>query len=140
MRNLSGSTMEVHIAAQSNAFEMGVLQKGKDTNLVCPECSGSLVQFTEDRIVRYRCHTGHAYSDDALLASVAKGVEENMWKVVRGLEEAIILLEQSARQFELAGKDEAASVFYQKAIETHKQSQPSANTSLTTTRSARISG
>ncbi|MDB5251453.1 MAG: chemotaxis protein CheB [Flaviaesturariibacter sp.] len=115
--------MEVHIAAQDNAFEMGVLQKGKDTNLVCPECSGALVKFTEDKIVRYRCHTGHAYSDNALLASVTKGIEENMWKAVRGLEEAIILLEQTARQFEVAGKEEAANIFFSKALETHKQSQ-----------------
>lgn len=115
--------MEVHIARQDNAFEMGVINQGDKTVLTCPECSGSLVKFTEGKIIRYRCHTGHAYSENALLASVTKSVEEDLWKVVRGLEEAIILLEQSARQFELAGKDKQAQIFYQKAIEMHKKSQ-----------------
>lgn len=115
--------MEVHIAAQDNAFEMGVLREGKFTPLVCPECSGSLVEFNEGKLVRYRCHTGHGYSETSLLASITKAMEENLWKVVRGMEEAIILLQQSARQFELAGKDDPASIFYKKAMAIHKQAQ-----------------
>jgi two-component system chemotaxis response regulator CheB len=71
--------------------------------------------------VRYRCHTGHAFTDSALLAGVTKTVEENLWKTIRGLEEAIMILEQSARQFEMAGKNETASLFYQKAKESHNQ-------------------
>lgn len=115
--------MEVHIAAQHHAFEMGVLQKGDHTPLTCPECSGGLVRFTEGKIIRYRCHTGHGFTESALLAGVTKAIEENLWKVVRGQEEAIILLEQAARQFELGGKDNLASIFYRKALDTHKQVQ-----------------
>jgi two-component system chemotaxis response regulator CheB len=112
---------EVHIAAQDNAFEMGILEKGALSPLTCPECQGALARFTEGRIVRYRCHTGHAFTDSALLAGVTKTVEENLWKTIRGLEEAIMILEQSARQFEMAGKNETASLFYQKAKESHNQ-------------------
>ncbi|MDB5197958.1 MAG: chemotaxis protein CheB [Flaviaesturariibacter sp.] len=115
--------MEVLIAAQDNAFEMGVLQKGENTNLTCPECSGALVKFTEGKIKRYRCHTGHGFTENALLAGVTKSLEDDLWKVVRGMEEAIILLEAMARQYELEGQDEPASLFYKKALDTHKQSQ-----------------
>jgi two-component system, chemotaxis family, protein-glutamate methylesterase/glutaminase len=113
---------EVNIASQDNAFEMGILDKGPLTPLTCPECSGTLVKFTEGKLVRYRCHTGHGFTDSALLAGVTKAVEENLWKTVRGLEEAIIILEQSARTYEADGKDEMATMFYQKAKEIHRQS------------------
>jgi two-component system chemotaxis response regulator CheB len=113
--------MEINIASHDNAFDMGLLEKGPFTPLTCPECNGALVLFTEGRIVRYRCHTGHAFTDSSLLAGVTKAVEENLWKTVRALEEAIIILQQSARQFEQAGKEETAALFYQKAKETHEQ-------------------
>lgn len=115
--------LEITIASQDNAFDMGLMEKGPYTPLTCPECNGALVQFTEGRIVRYRCHTGHAFTDSALLAGVTKAVEENLWKTVRGLEEVIMILQQSARQFEEAGKEEVAALFYRKAKETHEQAQ-----------------
>jgi two-component system, chemotaxis family, protein-glutamate methylesterase/glutaminase len=115
--------MEVHIARQDNAFEMRVLEKGEATHLVCPECSGSLVRINEGKIIRYRCHTGHGYSDNALLASVTKGIEENLWRSVRGLEEAIIILEQSAQKFEAIGNANEADIFYKKALDAHRQAQ-----------------
>lgn len=114
---------EVNIAAQDNAFEMGVLEKGDLTPLTCPECSGAMVQFTEGKIIRYRCHTGHGFTDSALLAGVTKAVEENLWKCLRGLEEAIIILEKTARQYEQSGKEEAAGMFYRKAKETHHRAR-----------------
>lgn len=115
--------MEINIASQDNAFDMGIMEKGPFTPFTCPECSGALVEFTEGKIVRYRCHTGHAFTDSSLLAGVTKAVEESLWKTVRGLEEAVMILQQSARQFEHAGKEDVAAVFYQKAKETHEQSQ-----------------
>lgn len=115
--------MEINIAAQDNAFDMGLLEEGPFTPLTCPECNGALVQFTEGKIMRYRCHTGHAFTDSALLAGVTKSVEESLWKTVRALEEAILILQQSARQFEKAGKEETAALFYRKAKATHEQAQ-----------------
>jgi two-component system chemotaxis response regulator CheB len=110
---------EVNIAAQDNSFEMGILNKGALTPLTCPECHGALVQFTEGKIIRYRCHTGHGFTDSALLAGVTKSVEESLWQTVKSLEEAIMILEQTARQFENEGNQTTAKLFYRKARETH---------------------
>ena len=110
---------EVNIAAQDNSFEMGILNKGALTPLTCPECHGALVQFTEGKIIRYRCHTGHGFTDSALLAGVTKSVEESLWQTVKSLEEAIMILEQTARQFETDGNQTTAKLFYGKARETH---------------------
>ncbi|WP_460977622.1 chemotaxis protein CheB [Spirosoma knui] len=113
---------EVHIAAQQNAFEMGVLGMGQLTPLTCPECHGALVSFKEGKLIRYRCHTGHAYTASTLLAEVTKTVEDAFWSTIRGLEESIILLEQSAKLFTEAGDTEAADQFYRKATETRERS------------------
>jgi two-component system chemotaxis response regulator CheB len=115
--------MEISIAAQDNSFEMGLLKKGALTALTCPECNGALVKFNEGKIVRFRCHTGHAFTDSALLAGVTKSIEENLWKSVKGLEEAVMILEQTANQFEKAGKKDTAKLFSRKAAETEKRSQ-----------------
>jgi two-component system chemotaxis response regulator CheB len=112
---------EVNIAAQVNAFEMGILNLGDLTPLTCPECNGALVSIKEGKLIRYRCHTGHSYTASTLLADVTTTVEESFWKAVRSLEETVILLEQSARQFAEGGNETAAKQFQQKAVETRER-------------------
>ncbi|GAB3018001.1 chemotaxis protein CheB [Spirosoma pulveris] len=65
---------EVLIASQKNAFEMGILDMGDLSPFTCPECAGVLVRFREGKLIRYRCHTGHAYTAGALLAEVDKSI------------------------------------------------------------------
>lgn len=115
--------LEINIASQDNAYDMGVFKKAPLTPFTCPECNGALVEFTEGKIVRYRCHTGHAFTESALLAGVLKDAEENLWRTVRGLEEAMMILERAARQFAQGGKEETATLFYQKARKIHDQSE-----------------
>lgn len=109
---------EVNIAAQDSAFELGILDMGQLTPLTCPECNGTLVSIKEGKIIRYRCHTGHAFTASTLLAETTKVVEESFWKAVRSLEETVILLEQSGRHFAEGGNQEAAEQFFEKARET----------------------
>ncbi|WP_460983400.1 chemotaxis protein CheB [Spirosoma fluminis] len=123
MDELERMQTEVQIASQLNAFEKGILDMGELTPLTCPECHGALVSFKEGKLIRYRCHTGHAYTASALLSEVTKTVEDMFWGTIRGLEETIILLEQSAKVFAEAGDDEAANEFTRKAAETRERSR-----------------
>lgn len=102
---------EVGIAAEENGFEMGILDMAEPTHYTCPECSGSLVEIREGNIKRYRCHTGHAFSKESLLAGAAKTVEDSMWQTIRGLEEVIMMMEDSATQFREAGNPLKAQAF-----------------------------
>jgi len=99
---------EVEIAAQKNAFDMGIQKMGEPTALTCPECHGALTQLKEGKLVRYRCHTGHSFTASSLLTEVSKSVEESLWNAVRGLEEAVILLEQKRISLEDSGYEEEA--------------------------------
>ena len=114
---------EVNIAAQDNAFDLGVLEMGELTPLTCPECNGALVSIREGKLIRYRCHTGHAYTANSLLAETTKVVEESFWKGIRALEETVILLEQSGKHFETGGNKVAAEQFLQKARETQERAR-----------------
>jgi len=62
---------------------------GKRVPYTCPECGGSLWELTQenDNVSRFRCHTGHAYTDESLLVSMNTSLEETLWVAMRSLEE-----------------------------------------------------
>ena len=114
---------EVNIAAQDNAFDMGILDMGELTPLTCPECNGALISIKEGKLIRYRCHTGHAYTANSLLAETTKVVEESFWKGIRALEETVILLEQSGQHFAEGGNKTVSEQFLQKSRETKERAR-----------------
>ncbi len=114
--------MEVVVAAHHNAFEMGILHLGKLTPFTCPECHGSLIKLEEGKTVRFRCHTGHAFTASTLLSGLTQNIEDQLWSVMRALEEATMLLEHIAQNFSEVGNAEAAREFQQKADESRKRS------------------
>jgi two-component system, chemotaxis family, protein-glutamate methylesterase/glutaminase len=115
--------MEVIIATKDNAFEMGIMNEGELTPFTCPQCHGVLVRLRESNIIRFRCHTGHAYTASSLLAEVSEVVESQLWQCMRGLEEMNMLLETIADHFEELKKPEAAKVFRGKSEESAKRAQ-----------------
>jgi two-component system chemotaxis response regulator CheB len=115
--------MEVVIASNDNAFEMGILNKGELTPFTCPECHGTLISLKEGTTVRFRCHTGHAFTTSTLLSGVTESIEEQLWGAMRTLEEATILLENMSQTFHEAGNENAAKEFSKKAKESRKKSR-----------------
>ncbi|MEX2231348.1 MAG: chemotaxis protein CheB [Cyclobacteriaceae bacterium] len=115
--------MEVIISKQDNAFEMGIMNMGELTPFTCPECHGVLVRLVEGKFIRFRCHTGHAYTASALLADLTKTVEEILWQGMRGLEETTLLLTQIARHFKKQGSKTTADIFLKKAEMTTKRAR-----------------
>ncbi|GEP03841.1 chemotaxis protein CheB [Methylobacterium oxalidis] len=102
---------EVAVAASENAFQRGIMRYGELTALTCPECHGALVKITEGPHTRFRCHTGHGFTADALLSGITETAEEALWNAQRALEEGVMLLDDMAAQLEVAGKvDEAAQL------------------------------
>jgi two-component system chemotaxis response regulator CheB len=63
---------EVRIAKEREALEEDVLKFGELSPFTCPECHGVLTMLREGRIIRFRCHTGHAFSADTLLTRTAR--------------------------------------------------------------------
>lgn len=92
--------IETKIALENNALDAGVMKLGPLTPFTCPECNGVLVQLQEGNLLRFRCHTGHAYTMDSLLASINDSIEKTLWSTVRALEEQMLLLRHLARHVE----------------------------------------
>ncbi|MGJ7456311.1 chemotaxis protein CheB [Halomonas sp. RA08-2] len=58
----------------------------------CPDCGGVLWEIEEEKLLRYRCHTGHAFTSSALLAQQTDKIEETLWVALRMFEERQNLL------------------------------------------------
>lgn len=92
----AGLALESLIADEGNALQHGVLQLGVPSSYTCPDCHGVLVQIREGTIVRFRCHTGHAFSIQTLLAEVNDAIDNGLWATIRAMEERLLLLRQLA--------------------------------------------
>ena len=58
----------------------------------CPDCGGVLWQMAHGKVLRYRCHTGHAFTSSVLLAQQTAKIEETLWVALRMFEERQNLL------------------------------------------------
>jgi two-component system chemotaxis response regulator CheB len=89
---------EVGIALENDALGLGVLGLGEPSHYTCPECHGSMVRIQEGRIERYRCHTGHAFSEQVLAQEGASAVEKTLWAALAQLEEHYLMLKRLAER------------------------------------------
>jgi two-component system chemotaxis response regulator CheB len=71
---------------------------GRPSAMVCPECGGVLFEREQDNYLHFRCHVGHAFSEEALFASQARALEGALWSAVRALEEKAELSRRLAEQ------------------------------------------
>ena len=61
---------------------------GSKVGLGCPNCGGPLWQMENHKhFPRYRCHTGHSFTQESLLKGQSGKVEESLWLALRTLEE-----------------------------------------------------
>ncbi len=107
---------EIRIAEESSALEKWILSEGSTlTPFTCPECNGVLAEIREGRILRFRCHTGHAFSASSLLSSVSESIEQLLFGALRAVDEAALLLNHLGQHCEDAGETEIAAEFRKKA-------------------------
>ncbi|MFJ7281254.1 hypothetical protein [Pseudomonas sp. NPDC099000] len=76
---------------------------GKVSQFTCPDFHGVLVQIEEGSIVRFPCHTGHAFSMKSLICEVNEAIDTGLWDTLRAVEERILLLRQMAEQATAVG-------------------------------------
>ncbi|MGI4778838.1 MAG: chemotaxis protein CheB [Janthinobacterium lividum] len=62
----------------------------------CPDCGGVLFELDDRAPVRYRCHTGHAFTLLTLLATLEQTTDVALWAAVRALREKEGLLRRLA--------------------------------------------
>jgi two-component system chemotaxis response regulator CheB len=97
--------------SRENRFAMGadsdlddIAAMGEPSLFTCPECHGAMVRLL-DVVPRFRCHTGHAFTLETLLAAQQEHVESSLWAAVRALEEQAALQRHFAEHISGDGAD-----------------------------------
>jgi two-component system, chemotaxis family, protein-glutamate methylesterase/glutaminase len=112
--------IERAIAAGGFPLKEGVMELGKPSHYACPECSGVMNRIIEGPFKRYRCHTGHAYTQDALLSGMQHEISERLARTITALEESAMLLEEIGKRSHDEGDTAAAENFSRRAAETRE--------------------
>ena len=116
--------VENAISVNGNGLESGVMDLGTISRFTCPDCHGVLVQIQEGSIMRFRCHTGHAFSMKSLFCEVNAAIDTGLWDTLRAVEERIMLLRQMAELAETAGSFNEASKLFKQADAAEQRLQP----------------
>lgn len=103
--------LEVRMAERIQATIEGEEAIGELVPIACPECGGPLWQKDEDRLQRFRCHVGHAFTALSLMARQSEDVEKSLWMTLRVLEERANLLSRMAGHAISRGHVSSASLY-----------------------------
>jgi two-component system chemotaxis response regulator CheB len=107
--------IEQAIAGGALPLEQGVFELGPPSRYSCPECHGVLGHIVEGPITRFRCHTGHAYTEEAFLAGAHHASDEALAESITRMEESVMLLEEIGARHRSQGNDTAAEEYFHQA-------------------------
>lgn len=109
--------------AEQVASRIDHMQKpgSRHSYYTCPDCGGGLWEIDDDKMIRYRCHIGHTYTEDELARSQGEKIEDTLWIALRMMEERRHLLLKIANKEDMQGFRSLASQHYGQAddIELH---------------------
>ncbi|HJV65340.1 MAG TPA: chemotaxis protein CheB [Geomonas sp.] len=71
---------------------------GKPTAFSCPACHGALWELQEGIIRRFRCHVGHSYLPDSLVADQSEQIGSALFAALAAMQEKAAMLRRLALQ------------------------------------------
>jgi two-component system chemotaxis response regulator CheB len=90
--------LEAAIAAQELADMKVDEMLGRISPFTCPECHGALWEIRDGPMLRFRCHVGHAYTADAVLAGQGEEIDRMLGTLQRAHQERAALARRMAEQ------------------------------------------
>jgi two-component system, chemotaxis family, protein-glutamate methylesterase/glutaminase len=88
---------------------------GKLSVFACPECHGVLWEIDDGRMLRYRCHVGHAFTAETMQMDQARRAEELLWNLLRNHEERAALMDRMAANQRAMHRDGLAAKLGERA-------------------------
>ena len=116
--------VEVKIAEGQDSREHNVLGFGEMSPFTCPECHGAMTMIRDGKLIRFRCHTGHAMSAATLLEGATEQVEQRLMDAVRALDETIMLLNKLGEDYAARGDTRTAEQCFTRAQDAFERSRP----------------
>jgi two-component system, chemotaxis family, protein-glutamate methylesterase/glutaminase len=84
---------------------------GRLSRYTCPDCKGPLWEIHDGQLLRFRCHVGHAFTDEALEDSQARTVEDALWTALETLEQRAAIVARLASRARKNGQTTVAKRF-----------------------------
>jgi two-component system chemotaxis response regulator CheB len=109
--------LEAAIAAQELADMKVDDMLGVPSRFTCPECHGALWEIEDGEILRYRCHVGHAFAADTVLASQSEEIDRLLGTLLRSHQERAALTWRMAEKERTGGHSRLAKQLERRAIE-----------------------
>jgi two-component system, chemotaxis family, protein-glutamate methylesterase/glutaminase len=109
--------LEVEIAAGERIGSDTLTGIADPAALTCPSCGGVLSALKEERLLRFRCQVGHAYTADALAKEQEGRVDEAMRVALRIIEERAELVYRMAEEARHNGRPAVAQTYGKRALE-----------------------
>ncbi|TGT74854.1 chemotaxis protein CheB [bacterium M00.F.Ca.ET.159.01.1.1] len=109
--------LEAAIAAQEHSTMKEADRFGELSVFTCPECHGPLWEIEDGDMLRYRCHTGHAFTADAVMEAQAIETDEMLWSLLRAHQQRAEFARRMAEREKMRHCAELASQFGARAKE-----------------------
>lgn len=96
---------------------------GTPSPYACPDCHGVLNTVPDERVLRYRCRTGHAWTAESLVAQQDEDVEAALWTALRVLEERAEMSRRLAQSAGQGQRDWSREHFARRAQEAERSAE-----------------
>src|SRR5690606_25343615 len=97
-----------------------VSQLGEQSTFSCPDCGGMLFRIKEGNTDKYRCFTGHVYSQETLNIAQAENLDAALWVAIRIMEERYRLLKKMYNEENRKGMRITANLHQQRMEDLEK--------------------
>jgi two-component system chemotaxis response regulator CheB len=122
-KNLHLLKAEAAISGGQTKDEQLLDQIGKRSTFTCPECSGTLWEIEEGKLLRFRCHIGHAYTSEYLSQDQNDSIQKALSVAVRTLDDQASLTKTLAEHSAQQGREMSRRIFEER----HNQALAHAN-------------
>lgn len=108
---------EVNVAAGERGTMHEMDRIGRRSVLACPDCHGVMWEIEDGDLLRYRCHVGHAYSDEIMSLALDDNLRRAFGSALRALDERVALARKLESQASTGGRTGIAESWAAKALE-----------------------
>jgi two-component system chemotaxis response regulator CheB len=91
--------IEAQLAEKVNTGINETSLLGDNSNITCPDCGGTLFKIEDGSMTRYRCFTGHAFTEETLIMKQKEQMERTLWVALRIMEERKKMLDKVSGRF-----------------------------------------
>ena len=111
-----GRELQFEVAVATHSLLQGVTRLGEPAYLPARGIHQTLLQLQGNTPVRFRCHTGHAFTAESLLAELNEASEDAIWNAVRSLQERAMLMQHLAGHWQHVDAATAAELGQQAQV------------------------